>query len=107
MACAGQWLLLNAKLDERRLAHAGPDRLWGGGDTPFCLLEELPCWHPRLWMNFGQTSYTELQNTESMLTLKGQLHMARFAQRHLKLKEIKAEWLSDVPGLRTTKSRKL
>jgi len=30
-----------------------------------------------------------------MLTLEGQLRMAQFAQRHLKLKDVKAEWLTE------------
>jgi hypothetical protein len=30
-----------------------------------------------------------------MLTLDGQLRMAQFAQKHLKLKEVKAEWLAE------------
>jgi hypothetical protein len=30
-----------------------------------------------------------------MLTLEGQLWMARFAQKQLKLKEVKAEWLTE------------
>jgi len=94
MACAGQWLLLNAKLDPKRLAHAGPDRQWGGGDTPFCLQGESPCWHPRLWINFGQTSPAELVNTNAMLTPAGRLRHAQFVQQHLKLKEINPEWLA-------------
>jgi hypothetical protein len=95
MACAGQWLLLNAPLDKRRLAIAGPNRHWGGGDTPVCQREEQPCWNPRLWLNFGQTSHAEYVNTQSMLTLSGQLGMARFAQRALRLKEVKPEWLAE------------
>jgi hypothetical protein len=95
MACAGQWLLLHAKLDRRRLANAGPQGGWGGGETPFCQEGESPCWPPGPWLNFGQTSAAEFHNTEDMLTLQGQLRMARFVQRHLKLKEIKPEWLTD------------
>jgi hypothetical protein len=95
MACAGQWLLLHANLDRRRLAAAGPQGGWGGGETPFCQEGESPCWRAGLWLNFGQTSAAEFQNTEDMLTLQGQLRMARFAQRHLQLKEISPEWLTE------------
>jgi hypothetical protein len=94
MACAGQWLLLHAKLDRHRLAVAGPSG-WGGGDTPLCRVGESPCWVPSLWLGFGQTSPAEFQNTEHMLTPKGQLAMAQFAQRHFKLREIETEWLAN------------
>jgi hypothetical protein len=95
LACAGQWLLLHAKLDRHRLAHAGPRGGWGGGETPFCQEGESPCWQPGPWLNFGLTGAAEFHNTEDMLTLQGQLRMARFAQEQLKLKEIKREWLTD------------
>ena len=95
LACAGQWLLLHAKLDRNRLAHAGPRGGWGGGETPFCQEGESPCWHAGPWLNFGLTAEAESHNTEDMLTLQGQLRMARFAQEQLTLKEIKPEWLTD------------
>jgi hypothetical protein len=98
MACAGQWLLLHAKLDRRRLAHAGPTRHWGGNDTPFCLPGEVPCWLGRLWLNFGQTSPAEFGNTERMLTPEGRLGMAQFAQDALHLKEVNPEWLLSAPS---------
>jgi hypothetical protein len=50
-------------------------------------------------LNFGETSAAEFRNTEDMLTLQGQLRIARFAQEQLKLKEIKPEWLTDTAGL--------
>jgi hypothetical protein len=93
MACAGQWLLLNEKLDTKHLAIAGAIGNWGGGDTPFCLTGERPCWHAIAWLNFGQTSFYDWSNTDLMLTLRGQLRMARFAQQHLRLAEVKPEWL--------------
>jgi hypothetical protein len=93
MACAGQWLLLHARLDPQRLAVAGPAGGWGGGETPFCLTGESPCWKPRARLNFGQTSPAEFQNTEAMLTAQGQVELARAVQRWLELAEIKAEWL--------------
>jgi hypothetical protein len=93
MACAGQWLLLNERLDTARLSIAGTALNWGGGDTPFCLTGERPCWHGIAWLNFGQTSPVDWDNTNAMLTLKGQLRMARFAQRSLRLREVKPEWL--------------
>ena len=98
MACAGQWLLLHGKLDGHRLALAGPNRHWGGGDTPFCLPGEVPCWHPALWVNFGQTSPSEFANTEGMLKPEGRLSIAQFAQRHLRLREVKPEWLLSAPN---------
>ena len=97
-ACAGQWLLLHAKLDRERLALAGPFRPWGGGSTPFCLPGEVPCWLGVLWLNFGQTSPAELGNTERMLTPEGRSSMAQFAQKDLRLREVKPEWLSSVPN---------
>jgi len=97
MACAGQWLLLHAKLDLHRLAHAGPTRHWGGNDAPFCLPGEVPCWQPGPWLNFGLTSPAELHNTERMLTHEGQLSMAQFAERTLHLKEVNPEWLLSAP----------
>jgi hypothetical protein len=93
MACAGQWFLLNAHLDRQRLAVAGPHSGWGGGNTPFCQVGESPCWPPGPWLNFGQTSPAEFANTESMLTIEGQLRMTRFAQRTLHLREVQREWL--------------
>jgi len=92
MACAGQWLLLNARLDPMRLAVAGPSD-WGGGKTPWCQPGESPCWHPNGWLNFGQTTPAEFTNTESMLTAAGQLRVARFAERTLHLREVQREWL--------------
>jgi hypothetical protein len=98
MACAGQWLLLNAHLDRKRLAVAGAEGDWGGGNTPFCQAEESPCWHAQLWLNFGETGPAELRNSESMLTTQGQLRMARFAQRNLRLNEVSPEWLDGAVG---------
>jgi len=98
MACAAQWLLLHAKVDRRRLARAGPAGHWGGGDTPFCLPGEEPCWHPALWLNFGQTSPAECHNTERMLKPEGQLSLAQFAQSHLRLKEVRPEWFLSAPA---------
>jgi len=93
MACAGQWLLLNERLDTKRLAIAGALGDWGGGDTPFCLSGERPCWGGIAVLNFGQTWPYDLSNTDAMLTLNGQLRMARFAQQQLRLSEVKREWL--------------
>jgi hypothetical protein len=54
-----------------------------------------PCWPGGLGLDFGQIGQAESRNTDAMLTTKGQLFMAQFAQKHLKLKEIKAEWLTE------------
>jgi len=66
MACAGQWLLLNAHLDRRRLGVAGPQTGWGGGYTPVCQAGESPCFHPTVWLNFGQTTPAEFTNTDDV-----------------------------------------
>lgn len=97
MACAGQWLLLNANLDAKRLAIAGTSLNWGGGDTPFCLPAERPCWLPRSSLGFGQASPAEWSNSDAMLTVKGQMSIARFAQRQLRLGELKPEWFAFEP----------
>ena len=104
LACAGQWLLINAGLDRKRLAIAGTALNWGGGDTPLCLPGERPCWTPIAAMGFGQASPVEWNNTDAMLTLKGQLRMARFAQRFLRLAELKTEWFVAEPAKETTAS---
>ena len=54
------------------------------------------CWtgHP-FWLNYGETSNAELVNTNPMLTVVGQLHLARFAQRVLNLREVKQECLGE------------
>ena len=44
--------------------------------------------------NYGLTSNAESINTKAMLTLDGQLHMARFAQHELNLGEVQREWFS-------------
>jgi hypothetical protein len=95
MACAGQWLLLNVKLDRERLAVAGTHGKWGGGDTPICLPGERPCFDGHTWINFGQASSAESHNTDFMLTPEGRLKMARFAQKLLHLGELKPEWFDE------------
>ena len=93
LACAGQWLLLHAKVDRNRLAFAGAMGAWGGGETPICQAGESPCYHPRWIVPFGEASPAEWRNTDAMLTAKGRLRIARHTQRHLKLREIQSEWL--------------
>jgi len=96
MACAGQWILLHAKLDRHRLLNVGTFGDWGGGDTPLCQLGERPCFKPNLYIGLGQTSAVEAANTDGMLTVDGQLTRAQWAQRHLRLPEIRPEWLVGV-----------
>ena len=91
-ACAGQWLLTHANLDRKRLAEAGPNRHWGGGDTPRCMEGESPCWSGRAWLNFGQTSSAEFANTDRMLR-EGLFGSARFFEHQLKLRAVGSEWL--------------
>jgi hypothetical protein len=95
MACAGQWLLLHAKVDRQRRAFAGAMGAWGGGNTPVCQSGESPCWQPMWIFPFGETSPTEWRNTDAMLTLEGRLFFAREAQRILKLKLVRREWIED------------
>ncbi len=90
LACAGQWLLQHVSLDSARLVVAGPSH-WGGGDTPWCLPGERPCWHPHGWINFGQASPAELVNTDRMLTAKGQWELAQHASKWIKLRTLKPE----------------
>lgn len=93
LACAGQWLLLNAPIDRDRLATAGYRGLWGGGATPGCMPGEVPCWNDIVYLNFGESADHETGNTKLMLTRAGQLEFANFAQRHLGLQPIQPAWL--------------
>lgn len=92
MACAGQWLLLNPRLDKNRLGIAGTPTGWGGAHMHICQTAERPCWHPHVALTFGQIS--DPDNTNEMLTLEGQLKLARFVQRYWRLAEVKPEWLA-------------
>jgi hypothetical protein len=94
-ACSGQWLLVHVNLDRDRLAQAGPNLHWGGGDTPLCMVGESPCWTGGPWLNFGQTSAAEFRNTEKMLRV-GCATMASFAQRVLRLRPVEPKWLGVV-----------
>jgi hypothetical protein len=91
--CAGQWLMQHVNLDLTRTADAGNHK----NDVSPCGLgpRGARCWPGGVWLDFGQTGPAESRNTDAMLTLQGQLRMARFAQKHLKLKEIKPEWLAE------------
>lgn len=90
LACAGQWLLLHAKVDRNRRAFAGAMGAWA-----ICQTGESPCWQPRWIIPFGEASRTEWLNTDAMLTAEGRLRIARHTQRHLKLREVLSEWLED------------
>ena len=95
MACAGQSLMLNTTLDRHRLLLAGTNGGWGGGDTPLCMVREQPCFAPTSEIGFGETwGVAESANTDKMLTIEGQLQIARWARKHLQLSEIKPEWLT-------------
>lgn len=107
LACAGQWLLENVKLDRKQLAVAGTLNGWGGGYTAQCGFEAdwgKPCYLSHAVLNFGTTWHVDWDNTDSMLTLEGQLQMARFAQRHLGLSDVKREWLVEAPAEETAQS---
>lgn len=99
--CAGQWLLQHVNIDLTRAADAGNHKIgWIEDDVSPCGVDaesgKAPCWPGGgLWLDFGQIGQAESRNTDSMLTLEGQLWMARFAQKHLKLKEIEPEWLTE------------
>jgi hypothetical protein len=96
--CAGQWLLQNVRLDLTRTADAGNQKLgWVDNGVSRCGVErsvEARCWPGGVWLDFGQTGEAA-RNTDLMLTLKGQMAMAYGVQKHLKLKEVKPEWLTD------------
>ena len=97
MACAGQWLLLNTRVDRHRLLVAGTRGRWGGGETPLCMPGEKPCFVATGGIGFGETrGVVESANTDRMLTVEGRLEMAQWAQEHLKLRQIKPEWLTAV-----------
>ena len=69
-----------------RSAGAGNLGGWGGGKTPMCLWGEKPCWvgsGPHL--NFGTRFDVDRRNMERMLTSEGQLYMAKFVQRVMRL----------------------
>lgn len=97
--CAGQWLFQNLSLDIARAADAGNQKLgWIDNDVSRCGVEEsgkARCWPGGYWLDFGQTGDAESRNTDEMLTLKGQMAMAQGLQKHLKLREIKLEWLTE------------
>jgi hypothetical protein len=91
MSCASQWLMKHVILDRDRLANTG---LYGWNDD--CDWATSRCWTNHFGMGFGQTGPVEFRNTELMMTLKGQLWMAKAAQKELRLSEIKPEWLTHV-----------
>lgn len=88
---AGQWMLKNVRLDRDRLAIPGPDG-WRGDED--CGVPEYQCWHERAWINFGWTGPVESRDTESMMTIQGQIRMADFVRRTLELSAVRPEWLS-------------
>ena len=97
--CASQWLFQNLSLDLARTADAGNQKLgWIDTDPSRCGLNDWKkrrCWPSNYWLDFGQIAYAEQRNTDEMLTLEGQMAMAEGLQKHLKLKEIKLEWLTE------------
>lgn len=96
--CAGLWLLQHVNLDPTRTADAGNHKVgWIDNDVSPCGLEsgKARCWPGGMWLDFGQIGQAESRNTDLMLTLEGQLWMARFAQKYLKLQEVKPEWLTE------------
>jgi hypothetical protein len=101
--CAGQWLFQHANLVLTRTADAGNHKVgWIDNDVTSCGLElsgKARCWPGGMWLDFGQTGQAESRNTDEMLTLGGQLRMAQFAQRHLKLKEVEPVWLPETTQL--------
>lgn len=94
MACAGQWLMLNAKLDNQRRLLVGTHGSWGGGDTPLCQPGEQPCYQPQSEIGLGQIGAAE--NTDGLLAGWGLRGMANFAQRHLQLSGIDPQLLAGV-----------
>src|SRR5215469_4970334 len=71
---------------------------WIDDDVSRCGVErsgKARCWPCNYWLDFGQIGEAESRNTDEMLTLKGQVAMAHGLSLHLKLKEIKPEWLTE------------
>jgi hypothetical protein len=95
LACAGQWLLTNAPLDNGRLGVAGNLGGRGGGDAPACMPGEVPCWTGIAYLNFGESPSHESGNTKLMFTRDGQLKFANFARRWLGLAQIQPSWLDE------------
>jgi hypothetical protein len=97
--CAGQWLFQNLSLDLTRTADAGTQKLgWIDNDVSRCGVErsgKARCWPSNYWLDFGQMGEAESRSTDEMLTLKGQMAMAHGLSMHLKMKEIKPEWLTE------------
>ena len=97
--CAEQWLFQHVNLDLHRLANAGSSRIgWVPDGLSHCGIDlsgKAPCWPGGLWLDFGQIGDAESRNTDQMLIPKGQLWMAQFAQKHLKLKVIQPEWFTE------------
>lgn len=106
MACASQWLLQNARLDKHRLLFAGPtgigdyDAARGYGKRSWCEIKESACDGVNAgWMNLGQTDNDSRKLTDEMMNAHGQLVIARDFEKHLKLKPITPEQLSEaLPG---------
>ena len=89
--CAGQWLFQHLSLDLTRTADAGNQKL----RSSQCGVErsgKTRCWPGGYWLDFGQIG---ARNTDEMLTLNGQMAMAQGLQLHLKLKDIKPDWLTE------------
>jgi hypothetical protein len=99
LACAGHWLMLTAHLSNYRDHSHLLVGTFGGGP---CQLDERPCFNPQSWLNFGQTGPAEYENTNEMLTVGGAKHLAEFARTHLKLTQIKPEWLAGIVETRST-----
>jgi hypothetical protein len=98
--CAGQWLLQHVNIDLTRAADAGNHTVgWIDSDVSHCGVEvesgKARCWPGGFQLDFGQIGDAESRNTDEMLTLKGQMFMARAAQKRLKLKEVQPEWLTE------------
>jgi hypothetical protein len=97
--CAGQWLLQHVNIDLTRAADAGNHKVgWIDNDVSPCGIEQsgqARCWPGGFWLDFGQIGQAESRNTDEMLTLKGQITRAHAAQKHLKLKEVQPEWLTE------------
>ena len=90
--CAAAWLLDNARLDQKRLMHGGVAMSYhcashAGNGEVWCGFSHL---------NFGTIGDAAYHNTESMLSLKGQLRMARFVTSIFKLPLLKPEWLGEI-----------
>lgn len=88
--CVYDWLVKNERLDGRHIGWAGPGPTVLQQSGP-----STPNHHPTFVLNYGSLGPAETANTESMMTVAGQLKMIRFLRLGdiMGISEISPEWL--------------